>query len=352
MRATTTQRIVICLMLALAGWGCGKFDRSKIKMPKFTFATSSNVQGIAYLDPAHIWISGDYGAILFSGDGGKTWDKQDSGLAEELLCTIRFVNKDAGWASGVGGTIVHTRDGGRTWARQDSGTEHHLLDMFFLDSRLGWAVGEFGTILRTRDGGTTWLPTGQVEDKMYNGVYFIDNNTGWIVGEFGTILISRDGGITWQPQQCQDLGLEDDDAGWGKPRPALYSIVFADRLRGWIVGMDGVILHSADGGMTWDKIDSGTDKPLYSLVVKGTQGWAVGNKGVYLTSSDGGRTWAENRDAIKTKYWLRTVAFCNDREGIIGGAIGTIVRSHDGGAAWDIISGFRYDMEEFGLADF
>lgn len=352
MTATTTQRIVFCLMLALAGWGCDKFDRSKIKMPKFHFDTSSNVQGIAYLDPAHVWISGDYGDILFSGDGGKTWDKQDSGVAEELLCTIRFVNKDAGWASGVGGTIVHTRDGGRSWARQDSGTENHLLDMFFLDSRLGWAVGEFGTILRTLDGGTTWLPAGQGEDKMYNAVYFLDNNTGWIVGEFGTILISRDGGLTWEPQQCKDLGSEDDDAGWETPLPALYSIFFADRLRGWIVGMDGVILHSADGGMTWKKVESGTDKPLYSLVVRGTQGWAVGNKGVYLTSSDGGMTWAENRDAIKTKFWLRTVAFCNDREGIIGGASGTIVRSHDGGATWDITSGFRYDMEEFGLADF
>jgi len=342
---------LVCL-LVLGCWGCDKFDRSKIKMPKFHFATSSNVQGIAYLDPAHLWISGDYGAILFSNDGGTTWDKQDSGVAEELLCTVRFVHKDVGWASGVGGTIVHTRDGGRSWARQNSGTEHHLLDMFFLDSRLGWAVGEFGTILRTQDGGATWTPSGTGEDKMYNGVYFADSSTGWIVGEFGTILISRDGGMTWQLQQCPDLGTEDDDAGWEKPRPALYSIVFADRLRGWIVGMDGVILHSADGGMTWKKVESGTDKPLYSLVVRGTQGWAVGNKGVYLTSSDGGMTWAEKRDAIKTKFWLRTVAFCNDREGIIGGASGTIVRSHDGGATWDIISGFRYDMEEFGLADF
>ena len=353
MTATTTQRIVFCLMLTLAGWGCEKFDRSKIKMPKFHFATSSNVQGIAYLDPAHLWISGDYGAILFSNDGGITWDKQDSGITEDLLCTIRFVNDKKGWASGVGGTIVHTTDGGATWRRQKTGTERYLLDMFFLDTKHGWAVGEYGTILRTRDGGTTWLPAGQGEDKMYNGVYFADSSTGWIVGEFGTIMISRDGGMTWQEQPCKDLEVEGVDEGWEKPKPALYSISFADRLRGWIVGMDGVILHTADGGMTWKKVvASGTDKPLYSLVVKGQKGWAVGNKGVYITSTDGGMTWAENRDAIKTKFWLGTVAFCNDREGIIGGASGTIVRSHDGGATWDIISGFRYDMEEFGLADF
>ncbi len=81
---------------------------------------------------------------------------------------------------------------------------------------------------------------------------------------------------------------------WEKPLPALYGIVFADRPAGWIVGMDGVILHTADGGMTWKKIDSGTDKPLYSPGGQRRKGWAVGNKGVYLTSSDGGMTWAEN----------------------------------------------------------
>ena len=41
-----------------------------------------------------------------------------------------------------------------------------------------------------------------------------------------------------------------------------------------------------------------------------------------------------------------------DCNGIIGGARGTIVLTGDGGATWNIISGFRYDMEEFGLADF
>ena len=124
MTATTTQRIVFCLMLTLAGWGCEKFDRSKIKMPKFHFATSSNVQGIAYLDPAHLWISGDYGAILFSNDGGITWDKQDSGITEDLLCTIRFVNKEtAGHRASAAPLCIQPmaaqHGGGRKAARKD-----------------------------------------------------------------------------------------------------------------------------------------------------------------------------------------------------------------------------------------
>jgi photosystem II stability/assembly factor-like uncharacterized protein len=69
-------------------------------------------------------------------------------------------------------------------------------------------------------------------------------------------------------------------------------------------------------------------------------------------SSDGGSTWQVKEDAIKTKFWLRKVAFCDAMHGLIVGARGTIVLSDDGGAHWNIISGFTYDMPEFGLADF
>ncbi|MCX8043385.1 MAG: YCF48-related protein, partial [Desulfobacterota bacterium] len=86
--------------------------------------------------------------------------------------------------------------------------------------------------------------------------------------------------------------------------------------------------------------------------VNGQQGWAVGNKGLYLRSTDGGKTWAEQSEAIKTKFWLRSIAFCDAQTGFIVGARGTVAKTEDGGATWNIISGFRYDTEEFGLADF
>ena len=69
-------------------------------------------------------------------------------------------------------------------------------------------------------------------------------------------------------------------------------------------------------------------------------------------SDDGGDTWTAKADAIKTKFWLREVSFVDEKHGLIVGARGTIARSDDGGKSWDLISGYRYDMEEFGLADF
>jgi len=342
----------VFLVLAVTLCGCGKFDRSKIKMPKFNFVTSENVHSVAYAGADNVWISGNYGTLCFSSDAGRTWEKQDSGIRDLLLGSITFAGRRSGWASGVKGTILHTTDGGTTWQPQASGTEHDLLDLFCLDEHTCWVVGEFGTILHTGDGGASWAPQIEEQDTIYNDVFFADRRNGWVVGEFGTILHTGDGGASWQPQECSDIVPEVSATEWERPLPALYGLFFRDALQGWIVGMDGVILRTEDGGKKWAKLPSPTDKPLYSIMVKGNRGWIVGNKGSYLTSSDGGLTWSEKSGDIKTKFWLREVAFGNENNGVIVGAMGTIVRTQDGGGTWDIVSGFRYDTEEFGLADF
>lgn len=346
-----SQSVILLLSMLTLISGCGKFDHSKIKMPEFSFVTTENLHSISFYDSGHIWISGNYGTILFSSDGGASWEKQESGV-NVLLGNICFVNQEMGWAAGVKGTIIHTSDGGKTWHQQQSGTENDLLDLFFLNHHQGWAVGEFGTIIHTENGGKSWTHQTEEQDTLYNDVFFIDNLTGWVVGEFGTILHTKDGGRTWQSQYCKEIVPEVDESGWERPLPALYGIWFLDMNRGWIVGMDGAIIRTADGGKVWKKVDSGTDKPFYSIVIIGQKGWIVGNKGVYLTSHDGGYFWAIKDDTLKTKFWLREVSFTDDKHGLIVGARGTIVRSDDGGSTWDIISGYRYDMEEFGLADF
>lgn len=340
---------VAALILLICG--CSKFDPSAIKMPEFKFVTTENLHSIAYVDAGHLWISGNYGVVLFSPDGGKTWQKQKSGV-DVLLGNIAFADQRKGWAAGVKGTVVHTSDGGKTWSRQPSGTEEDLMDLFFLDSRYGWAVGDFGTVIHTENGGETWTEQIEPEDKIFNDVFFVDPHIGWIVGEYGTIMHTVDGGKTWQPQECSDIVPVLSEAEWERPLPALYGTYFPDKDRGWIVGMDGVILRTGDGGKTWQKKDSGTDKPLYSICIIGQNGWIAGNKGVYLRSVDGGETWTLMDDAIKTKFWLREVSFADSDHGFIVGARGTIVRTSDGGSSWDFISGFRYDMEEFGLTDF
>jgi len=348
---TTHFRLAWLLAFMVMVSACGKFDRSKIQMPKMKFITGENLHSVACLDTNKVWISGNHGTIYFSGDGGTTWNKQETGV-DVLLGDIAFVNKDEGWAVGVAGTVMHTADGGKTWKPQTSGTEKDLVDVYFLDAQHGWAVGEFGTITHTSDGGKTWATQKEPEDTAYNSVFFVDVNTGWVTGEFGTILHTEDGGKTWVKQECKDIIPVVSAKDWDRPLPALYGVFFKDRNAGWIVGMDGVIIKTTDGGTNWNQLPSGTDKPIYTILLSGSKGWAVGNKGTYLMSDDGGNTWQSKPVAIKTKYWLRNIAFCDQDNGFVVGASGTVVITSDGGNTWKIISGFSYEMEEFGLADF
>ncbi len=320
-------------------------------MPEIKMVTPENLHSVSCVDSQHIWASGNYGTILFSADSGKTWQPQESRISEYLLGSIVFTDIKNGWAAGVNGTMIHTADGGQTWIKQDSHTTSNLLDLFFVDSDYGWAVGELGTVIHTADGGKTWVRQMEGQDAILNDVFFADRETGWIVGEFGTIMHTSDSGMTWTSQQCKDIEPEISETEWEKPLPALYGLYFIDPLEGWIVGMDGVIIKTIDGGQTWKKLASATDKPLYSIVIKGGKGFVVGCKGVYLESKDKGQTWQQRNEALKTKFWLREISFAEDT-GVIVGERGTVARSDTGGAKWELVSGFSYDMEEFGLSDF
>jgi photosystem II stability/assembly factor-like uncharacterized protein len=72
-----------------------------------------------------------------------------------LLTGLAVLDVNTAWASGASGTLLFTKDGGETWNRRDLNSRVGISDIVFLDSEHGWAVG-YGTILSTTDGGRTW----------------------------------------------------------------------------------------------------------------------------------------------------------------------------------------------------
>ena len=57
---------------------------------------------------------------------------------------LHFAGAERGWIVGEKGTIVHTNDGGKTWERQETGTEGDFKAVYFTNPRYGWAVGDKG----------------------------------------------------------------------------------------------------------------------------------------------------------------------------------------------------------------
>jgi len=337
--------LVALLCMAFAG-GCRE-SRQKIGAPKIKSITPENVHGVIAPDDNHIWVTGNYGVIQHSSDGGATWSAQESGVSESILIDGVFLDLKTGWVVGINGTILYTRDGGSTWAKQNTGTERHLFGISFVDQNHGWAVGEWGTILHTRNGGQSWKPQSEETDSIYNSVCFVDTQTGWIVGERGTILHTADGGMTWNTQMPKSFERVDFEDELMNPRPTLFSVMFIDRNNGWFCGIDATIGKTTDGGATWELLPVNTRFALYTIFIKESKAYAVGDKGAYVVSEDGGESWQCQKDAITTRQPLRDVWFSSPERGWIVGANGTVVHTTDSGKSWKFLSGISYDMEFF-----
>ena len=61
----------------------------------------------------------------------------------------------------------------------------------------GYAVGinGVGTVIRTEDGGQTWSQQSPNAQFRLNAVYFVDGLRGWVVGDNGTIRHTARGGV-------------------------------------------------------------------------------------------------------------------------------------------------------------
>ena len=72
----------------------------------------------------------------------------------------------------------------------------------------------------------------------------------------------------------------------------LNSVSFTDRYIGTVVGNNGTILRTTNGGQSWIKQVSGTTNDLNDISFIGANnGIAVGNSGVILKTTDGGVNW-------------------------------------------------------------
>ena len=111
-------------------------------------------------------------------------------------------------------------------------------------------------------------------------VSFPDPQHGWMVGVGGKVLATADGGTTWQPQ---NVGSNSE----------LRGVYFVSQFDGWVVGTAGVIRRTSDGGRSWQPQNSGGTFNLNAVrFVNPTTGWIVGDNGSILKTTDSGVTCA------------------------------------------------------------
>lgn len=274
-------------------------------------------------------------AATVAAQGG--WLGVRRGVAGKDLNAVYFTSDKRGWIAGDGGQVLRTDDGGKTWAQQQSGVEESINDIYFRDNSDGYLLAG-NRILSTEDGGATWRAAHTFAPAEFGGaspdlysVRFATKKRGWIVGSVSRgsdvvdslLLYTDDGGASWQRRPAP-------------VRVELLHLDFVGERRGWIVGDRGTILRTEDGGTTWTRQDSATTATLYHVeFVDDDDGWAVGERSTILRTNDGGRTWVRVAPTVAgTDATLLSVAFVNRDDGWIVGRRGLVLRSSDGGRTW------------------
>lgn len=285
-----------------------------------------------------------------------------------LLWGVSFADAEHGHAVGSYHSVFRTTDGGQSWARQptplptrdpsvgdaEDPSGQAFAAVSFVDPEHGFAVSHTGVVVGTSDAGMTWttLPTpspasvdadwpGNVRPSAwsFNGVSFVDPRHGYVVGHDGVILATSDGGATW--------------AYHGKPQYGrLHDAMFVDDAHGQVVGIgsgrtDQVLYTSVgtnDAGETWranlaGPLDVDPTGLMGVAVTVPMHAVAVGSGGRILVTFDEGQTWRLRRHG--TNELLYDVAFADRRRGIAVGGVNfqgdnraIVLATNDAGENW------------------
>ncbi|MCP4579926.1 MAG: hypothetical protein GY846_26965, partial [Deltaproteobacteria bacterium] len=135
------------------------------------------------------------GAVFHTVDGGRTWDKRESGEFYTFF-GISFDKNGNGVAVGVEGAVYHTSDGGKSW-------EHKLISReslynVMLTGGKGLIVGDAAEIYETGDGGKNWTkikPPDLVRQYWLRCAAVLGENKYMTFGAHGTALIVEDSAV-------------------------------------------------------------------------------------------------------------------------------------------------------------
>lgn len=247
--------------------------------------------------------SGHCYVVRLNGESDQ-WLADTSLVAEPALDALYFLNEDFGWVTGWESSyqaiLYRTQNGGKSWDKIDTGLDESIRDIFFVDVKTGWMVGQSGGFYKSNDGGLTWSFAHQAlyaHDPQQTPVgypvrriVFKNPDVGWAVGGIAGVEIrsrTTDGGQTWIQSSI-----------WGGS--SLQGMYFLDSMNGWTVG-GGVggtkVLRTSDAGETWilQTHDINTNGvPVNNTILNGvfiinaSEGWVVGNYGTVLKTSSGG----------------------------------------------------------------
>lgn len=247
-----------------------------------------------------------------------------------------------GFAAGELGTVLRTDDAGETWSGLATGTTAPLrrVRMISPDSIV---VGGHCTLRRSDDGGASferlpWTARDTSCSSPIASFSFPTAERGYVVGVDGTVLRSDDGGRSWGGRTALP----------GTPAQGAFGATANDVLFtapdvGFAVvgtGGGGAILRTTDGGGSWSGVQSSPTALNGLWFVDATTGYAVGNGGRAFKTVDGGVTWSDvSTSAGAAPLSLASIRCADANVCIVAKQQGDeLLRTTDGGTTWTAVT--------------
>jgi len=221
---------------------------------------------------------GEHGVIIYSDDNAASW-KQASVPVDVLLTSVAFATPMIGWAAGNFGVILKTEDGGKTWQMQLNGIQAAALTLQAAQTAVAQNFNSPGTPLALRRA-NIFVSDGP--NKPFTSVFVFDANKLIVFGASRLTMITTDGGKTWA-----DWSLHIGDR--------LSHTLYASAAIGssiYVVGEEGLIFCSTDGGNSFPPLNSPTTTTLFGVFgAKDGSVVVYGVAGTAFRSPDAGKTW-------------------------------------------------------------
>lgn len=261
------------------------------------------------------------------------------GIASDGCQVVLVLTISVGASPGLPAEIVYTQDGGATWLDSNISTlglaedpsAFTCVGNYVVVISNGSNSVHYMLLAELLDGTGSWaeITTGFEAGGEPNDIFSLGPTFTWIVGDGGYIYFSDDptNGVTVQ------------DAGSATTQD-LLDVHGINELELIAVGKSNAVVHTADGGETWESITG----PAVGVQLNTCQmvtnliWWVGANNGKLYYTTNGGTTWAEKTFPGSGAGSVKDLKFASRNVGYLAhttaAPAGRILRTINGGYSW------------------
>ncbi|MFZ1322920.1 MAG: YCF48-related protein [Ignavibacteria bacterium] len=218
-----------------------------------------------------------------------------------------------------------------------------------VDANTWVTAGANGTYMQTTNSGNNWYfhhfageTDANLKTTQNYDMWFFNQNTGIVVGDQGYIGRTVNGGVSFDT--VSGGLIETNKRNW--------AVWFADANTGYIAsGAQGAfrtkLLKTTDAGLTWQIVfESNTN---YAVSIGGSDAnnvTASYSNGVTITTTNGGTSWTESAGVVLFTV-PNNISFLNANTGFACGSEGKFSRTTNAGVNWQAIATPQVDWAYF-----